>query len=356
MVLGDNMILLASSAMSDAYTVTDSVYGKDEPIVNIINTDDTLMNDYTVTEAVYSEPTKGVTIIKYDTKNIGVNIEDNAPDVNNLIFLLEPTNGTVSELLSKLKVKKDESDIEFEIVEFDEDGYIIKLYQEENGQYVSTGLGYMFKRSELEQDENGFYKLDMAVTVGDIDNHLEADKNYKIGVTAFKLIDNSDDLQLESYEVMSGAKFLRKATYPVITYDPTPSGDGMKVLNVTSGIRIIISSDVEVDFTVSRVDTNEVIYTSSMREMSISPSTPSDFEGIIQLKVTATDEEGDTTVDYILLNKNDNPPLIRFDNQAYMADYKDGSFTITGVTEGGVELKANKDQNDYDMDDKISID
>lgn len=109
MVLGDNMILLASSAMSDAYTVTDSVYGKDEPIVNIINTDDTLMNDYTVTEAVYSEPTKGVTIIKYDTKNYGVNIEDNAPDVNNLIFLLEPTNGTVDELLSELKVKKDES-------------------------------------------------------------------------------------------------------------------------------------------------------------------------------------------------------------------------------------------------------
>jgi len=72
-----------------------------------------------------------------------------------------------------------------------------------------------------------------------------------------------DNMILLASSAMSGAKFLRKATYPVITYAPTPSGDGMKVLNVTSGIRIIISSDVEVDFTVSRVDTNEVIYTSS---------------------------------------------------------------------------------------------
>ncbi|SHI67018.1 S-layer homology domain-containing protein [Lutispora thermophila] len=224
----------------------------------------------------------------------------------------------------------------------DVDGYIITLYQEENGKYVSTGMGYQLEASQLKTGHGGFYSLDMAITVGDKDNHLEADKKYKVGITAFKyLIDSDNDGKndssaIESAETLSEAKLLPKATFPVLTYSPSLSGDGMKLIYISGKKDISIYSDVAANIVVTRMDDNSVIGKTDTPAFSLTFSTPDDFvAGALNLKVTATDEEGDTTVDYIGLRLADTPPTISLDNPVFKADYYNGRFTITGHTESG---------------------
>jgi hypothetical protein len=227
----------------------------------------------------------------------------------------------------------------------DVDGYNIRLYQQEKGEYVPTGLVYQLKASDLTAESYGSYKYDMAITVGDIKNRLESDKNYKIGITTFKyLVDENNDgindsLPIESTEIQGNEIFLPKATYPVLSYARSFSGDGMKIYPVSGSTEIEMSSDVEANIVVTRMDTNTVFFNGN--ELSqIYFRTPDDFTGALNLKIVATDAEGDITVDYIGLRLSDVPPPIALDSELFKANYNDGNFTVTGISESGTSVTA----------------
>ena len=244
----------------------------------------------------------------------------------------------------------------------DVDGYNISLYQEEGGKYIPTGAVYQLKSSELSVGVDGLYSLDMAVTVGDEKNRLQADKKYKIGIQTFKyLVDENSDRKNDSFpmksiEVHSDGRLLPRATYPVLSYDIPYTSDGMKIFNVSSTSKIVITSDVEANIVVTRMDTNEKIIDTNAKEVTL--ETPNGLLGSLNLKITAKDAEGDTTVEYIGLRLNDTPPTITLDRELFRANQNDGSFTITGLTESGtndmsISLQSEVKDTDFFIDKQV---
>lgn len=231
------------------------------------------------------------------------------------------------------------------------DGYFIKLYQKNGSDWVATGANYILKQKDLAKNADGEYTFDMAVTGGNNNEFispLEPRHNYMIGMTAFSYLGDedgdgkNDKLPVESAEAKSSEQFLPEATYPKLTYDPQPvnSGEGgMKVLNIRESTYIKVKSDVNAKLIVTRMDMDEssdeaVIaqsYDSSSRELHF--YTPDDFEGALNLKITATDVEGDVTVDYLGLRLDNVPPILTLDSYLFSADRNTGNFSITGVTE-----------------------
>ena len=216
--------------------------------------------------------------------------------------------------------------------------------------WTKTGANYLLKASDLTPAPDGYYTYEMAVTVGDETLHLDADKTYKVGITAFRYLADEDSdgkvdsFPLESSEVQSDGKYLPEATYPVLTYSPVPwsHGDTMKLLNIKEVTEITVSSDVPADIIVTRMDKREVIKQTSSPDTSISFSTPADFTGALNIKITATDEEGDIAVDYLGLRLDESAPLITLDNDSFKANQNTGAFMVSGVTESCAKVMANE--------------
>lgn len=242
------------------------------------------------------------------------------------------------------------------------DGYSIKLYEKNGGSWVDTGCGYQLEISELTPVE-GFYTLDMAVTAGDKNLRLSAGKTYKASVSAFRYLGDgdgdgtNDSLPLNGSETMSGDVYLPKASYPVLSYSPEPvtDGDSMKLYLLNGSKEITVTSNEKVKIVVTRMDTGEEVscYKSSQTEYYF--TTPDDFSGALNLKITAKDAEGDVTVDYIGLRPDDTAPVITLDSDIFRADRETGVFTITGVTEGFAkvslaDINVNGDTNGADFD------
>ena len=221
------------------------------------------------------------------------------------------------------------------------DGYYIRLYQQNGGDWTETGANYLLKASDLTADAEGYYTFDMAVTVGDKTLHLEADNTYKAGITAFRYLadedgDGTDDsLPVEGGEAQSGGAYLPEATYPVLSYSPAPSSDvdSMKLLYIKGATQITVTSDVAADIAVTRMDTDTVVAQTPGPTTTLTFDTPADFTGALNLKITAADADGDITVDYIGLRLDDTAPLITLDSDSFKADRNTGAFTAGGVTE-----------------------
>ncbi|NYB73201.1 S-layer homology domain-containing protein [Sedimentibacter hydroxybenzoicus DSM 7310] len=230
------------------------------------------------------------------------------------------------------------------------DGYYIRLYQKDGSKWISTGANYLLKSDDLDENAGGEYTLDMAVTAGNGDDTLsplEADKDYKIGITAFKYIDGN--FPVESEEAESFECRLPKAVFPKLTYLPEPfveSENSMKLFYINGSSLLQINSFVNGNWTptrmvVARMDTDAVIAeTDGVDDMSpmLSFYTPEDFEGALNLMVTATSAQGDITVDYIGLRLDDVPPMITLDSDSFVANYNTGEFSITGATESNAAV------------------
>lgn len=236
------------------------------------------------------------------------------------------------------------------------DGYYIRMYQKDGRDWITTGANYLLKSEELVKDADGAYSLDMAVTAGnnnDMISPLEANKDYKIGVTAFRyLMDEDEDGKNESFsaeseEVQSSEQYLPKASFPQLTYTPQPVNDGentMKLLYIRDKTEVIIQSDVNAKIVVTRMDIEEdavgavLAQSNDMGGSTLIFETPDDFEGALNLKVTATDAEGDVAVDYLGLRLDNVPPLITLDSDSFRANYNTGTFNVTGVTESNAKV------------------
>jgi hypothetical protein len=221
------------------------------------------------------------------------------------------------------------------------DGYYIRLYQQNGGDWTKTGASYLVKASDLTPDAEGYYTLDMAVTAGTDEFCLEADNTFKAGITAFRYLGDADgdgtndSLPIESAEAQSDGKYLPQATYPVLTYSPEPSSEPgkMKILNINCDTVIRITSDVEAEFEVTRMDTGDAIWTPPWMLESFEFLMPADFTGALNLKITAKDADGDVTVDYLGLRLDETAPIITLDSESFKADRRSGTFTVSGVTE-----------------------
>lgn len=222
------------------------------------------------------------------------------------------------------------------------DGYYLRLYQQDGSNWTETGANYLLKASDLTPDADGYYTYDMAVTAGGERLHLEADKTYKIGITAFRYLADedgdgtSDSLPVESGEAQSAGQYLPEATYPVLTYSPAPSADGdsLKLLCISGVTQITVTSDVVANIVVTRMDTEAVLAQTQGLGNTLTFDAPAHFTGALNLKITATDAGGDITVDYLGLRFDDGTaPLITMDSDSFEADRDTGAFTATGVTE-----------------------
>jgi len=220
------------------------------------------------------------------------------------------------------------------------EGYYIRLYQKAGSDWMETGANYMLKTANLTADADGFYTYDMAVTVGDKAGHLTANNTFKTGITAFRYLE-ADSLPVESEEAQSGEKFLAEATYPVLTYSPVPTAEanGMKLLGIKGQTAVEIASDVPVEMVVTRMDTQAVLAQTSGSALTLNFNTPTDFAGALNLKVQATDSDGDITVDYLGLRLDQTTPLITIDSDSFKADYATGNFAARGVTESRARVQ-----------------
>ena len=278
------------------------------------------------------------------------------------------------------------------------DGYKLTIYQKDGDEWVDTGRGYNLTNEDfsatqgLAYDEaSKTYSIEMAMTVGgdgkastltssDGDTvqisaeaakeiaALEAGKNYKVGVQAYKsntlLLDGeASDYDEYSAETQSEAKLL--PVYKPVTFDVsvggetiTPDENGVynAVVN-NNGYAIIPSNaksgnaDVSANtvFTVNQVnltDDSGNDYSVPLDEVYADEFRMPDFEGTIALEISAKythDGVTDETLAYVYVSKDNVAPVITLDEETFYAD-KNGDYTVTGMTEPGATVLINGEQ------------
>ena len=252
------------------------------------------------------------------------------------------------------------------------DGYKVTIYQEQDGSYVDTERGYAYDAADIKagkikgityDDKNDTFKLDMALTVGGEDltgrgnsEGLEANKNYRIGVQAYKYLTENGE-KIENSQVYSEETLSNDANLP--KYDPV---DINVVLKTSKGGSYVDHTVTEEDgvftcvtgggddntwyltpsvpegtnatFTVTRMDTNDTYLPDNYTgECSVDNE---EIIGSVMFKIDAAVNTGtytDTTTKYLLVQKDDTAPMLSLDESMVYADPNTGEYTITGLTE-----------------------
>jgi hypothetical protein len=106
----------------------------------------------------------------------------------------------------------------------------------------------------------------------------------------------------------------------------------MKILPLKEPGEVTVHSDTATTISVIRMDTSEVLKQTESPADQLAFDVP-DFTGALNLKITATDSQGDMAVDYLGIRLDDTPPLVTLDKASFEADYETGAFVVKGVTE-----------------------
>lgn len=220
------------------------------------------------------------------------------------------------------------------------DGYAVRIYQEENGQWIDTGFGY-----DLDKNTN---TIDMAVTVGGNGvsvsesntsassvpaENLSADKNYKVGVKAYKKI---DDGKYYSAETESAEEYLPKYTPLEIELSINGnvcSADENGIFNAYLGkgsntLTASLKNGGNAVFRMIRMDTNTEI-TPENNEYPIP-----DFEGTLMFQIDGISGK-DVTSEYLLVSLDKQPPSLSLSSDVFYADKTSGEYKITGAADAG---------------------
>ena len=221
------------------------------------------------------------------------------------------------------------------------DGYHVTIYQQDGANWVDTGYGY-----DLGKDTTS---LDMALTVGGNAvqvsesgassvpaENLSADMTYKIGVRAYRVIENG---KYYSAETESGGKFLPKYTPLNITLDlggVSPSRDENGVFHAyvrDEKTYLCVTCDQANDFTVTRMDTGAEAERDPLSSSNNDFVIP-DFTGTLMLKIDAVKGKDVTSV-FLLVSRDETPPVLTLSDPIFYADKDTGAYSITGTADAG---------------------
>ena len=263
----------------------------------------------------------------------------------------------------------------------DADGYRVAIYQRDSkGEWKDTGFGYDLKKSENGQLDNS---IDMALTVGGgavkvsegnpaaelaEAKNLEAEKSYRIGVSAYKLVSTgleeskstsaTGENTVNPNSAFKGGKYYSKETqsadggvflpkYKELTMTLNVNGtecikdDETHVYHAYVGGKdddmLAVSCSTEnVTYKVTRMDTNREI----KKEADGTYKIPT-FEGSLMLKIDGIVENNsatDVTSVFLLVSRDVTPPVLTLSDPVFFANRETGEYTITGTADAGSEI------------------
>ena len=261
------------------------------------------------------------------------------------------------------------------------DGYRVKVYQlDSKGKWQDTGVGY-----DLDKDTTS---IDMALTVGGEETknskNLSPNETYKIGVSAYREVpyftestgagstESTETGSMEGEETSaaegtegstagSGGTSAPKAlTAKYYSKETQSADDGVflpeyKELKISlkvgdkecdkdngvfhayvgenPGTLTVICDDPDADFTVTRMDdTDYPVQLGINREWGI-PT----FEGSLMLKIDGKKDK-DVTSEFLLVSRDETPPVLTLADPVFFADRDTGEYTITGTADAGSEI------------------
>ena len=276
------------------------------------------------------------------------------------------------------------------------DGYRVTVYQlDSKGKWQNTGFGYDLKKSENGQPPAT--SIDMALTVGGNAvkasgensavsvpaENLEADKDYKIGVSAYKeepyFTESAETGSTEnpetgtsageetsaaegsegstagsggtsapkaltakyySTEKLSSDVFLPK--YQELTMTLNVNGnvidaDESGVYNAYVGKNpgtLTVTADGANSITVTRMDTGTNIVPD---ETASNTFAIPNFTGSLMLKIDGTKGQDVTSV-FLLVSRDETPPVLTLADPVFFADQDTGEYTVTGTADAGSEI------------------
>ena len=238
----------------------------------------------------------------------------------------------------------------------DADGYRITIYHADG---TDTGLGYEYDVSQFSGQsqmpglnlKNGTFSIGMAMTAGGATAQdgtpitLDAGKEYIVGVTAYRSETiGEQDTKYYGAEQQSSAALLPEYTPLEMTIrlngnDLTADENGIyHATSAETGNSLTVEAPESgnATFTVTRLDTDAELQEVAFGEFSIP-----DVDGTMMLSVTGSVTNGtvtDTTTRYVLVSRDDTPPILTLDEEVFYADPSTRTYTITGVTDPGATV------------------
>ena len=220
------------------------------------------------------------------------------------------------------------------------DGYAVTIYRQDGNDWVDTGFGY-----DLDQSTAA---IDMALTVGGEGTaespNLSANQTYKVGVRAYKSIEGG---KYYSAETGSTGEYLPKYT-PLdislaVNSEPCIKDEnGVFHAYVGSGSNFFLAvTCANADsIKVTRMDksTNNEIPADSFGEYEIP-----DFTGTLMLRIdgisnVANSSATDVTSVFLLVSRDEEPPVLTLSDPVFYADRDSGKYTVTGTADAGSEI------------------
>ena len=228
------------------------------------------------------------------------------------------------------------------------DGYAVTIYQEQNGAWVDTGFGY-----DLDQSTAA---IDMALTVGgeetEVSKNLSANQTYKVGVRAYKSIEGG---KYYSTETGSTGEYLPKympldISLAVNSEPCIKDENGVFHAYVGSGSNFFLTAtcdDETASFAVTRMDTDTPLTEDGNREYEIP-----DFTGTLMLKIdgisdAANSTAKDVTSVFLLVSRDETPPVLTLSDPVFYADRDSGKYTVTGTADAGSEILYGNGESTY---------
>ncbi|MFQ8798305.1 MAG: S-layer homology domain-containing protein [Dysosmobacter sp.] len=275
----------------------------------------------------------------------------------------------------------------------DADGYRVTVYQKDGNEWKDTGFGYDLKKSKDGQLDNS---INMALTVGGNAvkasgensavsvpaENLEADKDYRIGVSAYREVpyftestgagstESTETGSMEGEETSaaegtegstagSGGTGTQKALTAKYYSKETQSADdgvflpeykelkisfkvGDKECDKDNGVfhayvgenpgTLTVNCDAD-SITITRMDDEDSPTTLTSSNSYDIP----DFTDSLMLRVEGKQNKDVTSV-FLLVSRDETPPMLTLSDPIFFADQDTGAYTITGMADAGSEI------------------
>lgn len=264
------------------------------------------------------------------------------------------------------------------------DGYRVTVYQKKDGKWEATGSGYDLKKSKDGQLDNS---INMALTVGgeetENSKNLSANETYMVGVSAYKeepyFTESTETGSTENPETGTSAgeetsaaegsegstagsggtsapKALTAKYYSLEAesndeilpkYTPlemTLAVNGTTITADENGVyhayvgedpgTLTVTADGANSITVTRMDTGTNIVPD---ETASNTFAIPNFTGSLMLKIDGKQGEDVTSV-FLLVSRDETPPMLTLSDPIFFADQDTGAYTITGMADAGSEI------------------